>query len=175
MSILNAFANNEGSWLLDALTGSYLEKTLPLECIRVLAGFGPKKGEHLLKRSLLHPPESLQKKVFPWIEDGMKEVEEMIRTKGSEHSGRSFLKTLSFFRVVILQDACFYLENNQYSSHPIFSSNLFQDQEFLEYKRQLLSLAYENELPESLALKRVRILDFFLFCLKIIHLLGQTN
>lgn len=143
-------------WLMDSLSGSYLDKTLPLETIRALSGFpSKKKGRLFWPRNSLLPPDSLQKKIFPWIENGEKQVIEMIRIEKTEFSGTGFLKLMKYLRVVILQDAVVYLKTPAFMNNPVFKDPLFSSDEFNTFRNQLETFLQEGNIPKSAMLDRV--------------------
>jgi hypothetical protein len=145
-----------GLWLLDALSGSYLDKTLPLESIRALAGVVlPTKGTMFWARNSIIPPDALLAKVFPWIEKGELQVQESIRLHKTEYSGSGFLKVLKYLRIIILQDAVAYMNNSVFSRHPIFKDPLFSTTEFLTFKGQLEHHLQEGDVPKNAMLERV--------------------
>lgn len=78
-----------GFWGLDSMNGSYLSQTLPVDCLRVLAGFG-KDEPYFLKRNTIQPPDELKEQIFPWIDDLEVECRGSIDDHGSEFSGNSF-------------------------------------------------------------------------------------
>lgn len=143
---------------MDALSGSYLEKTLPLEAIRALAGFvPPQKGTLYWPRNSLTPPESLQKKIFSWIENGERQIKELIEEKieKTEFSGIGFLKLLKYLRVVILQDAVVYLNHPMYSKLALWNNPIFKSEEFLLFKSNLEVFLEEQNVPRNIQLERV--------------------
>jgi hypothetical protein len=79
----------QGFWNLDALTASYLSRTLPVDCLKVLAGFKIDET-YFLNRDLLDPPEELQSMIFPWLIEVEQECKQSIKDNGSEYSGNTF-------------------------------------------------------------------------------------
>jgi Centromere DNA-binding protein complex CBF3 subunit, domain 2 len=89
-----------GRWGTDRMVGCYIAG-LPVDAIKVLAGFTAGKRDYFLSRSTVMPPKELQLKVFPQIEHWekmfhAKEVQEDI-------AGPNFLGLLKYLRVVLLQ------------------------------------------------------------------------
>jgi hypothetical protein len=82
-----------GFWGKDALTGSYLSKVLPVDCLHVLAGYS-KDEPYFLHRSVIQPPQELQDEIFPWISELEEECKISIEQNGTEYSGKHiFLHT----------------------------------------------------------------------------------
>ena len=86
-----------------------MNTALPMECLRVLAGFPKDPGHFYLQRAALQPPESLQKKFFPWIEKSFEEVMAVRQELGTEMSGKGFLNLMKHLRTSLLQDAAIFL------------------------------------------------------------------
>jgi hypothetical protein len=60
---------------------------------------------------LVNPPTELQQLIFPWVENSIKLIQNLIQPKKieSEHSGLGFLKLLLLLRRVFLQDAAAFI------------------------------------------------------------------
>lgn len=89
-----------GRWGADRMVGCYLSG-LPVDAIKVLAGFSTRKGDYFINRDCVSPPDELKKMVFPQIEHWKekfhnKEVQEDI-------AGPNFLQFLDHLRTVFLQ------------------------------------------------------------------------
>jgi hypothetical protein len=121
-----------GNWNSNTMENCYLSN-LPRDAMRSLAGFSAKQNDYYLRRAVLEPPISLQKKIFPQVEI----AEDNLRSKTIQPSIAlgAFLDLLKFFRTVILQDAAILLETENYKSHMVFDSEIFKCEEFLDFKR----------------------------------------
>lgn len=91
--------------------------------MRAVAGFGSTPGNYFLKRGVATPPESLQRKIWPWIE-GVLAAYATGKIANADLAGMQFLELLQELRVVILQDAAILIETSPGMSvwkHPVFS------------------------------------------------------
>jgi hypothetical protein len=66
-----------GRWAIGQMFMSYLTQ-IPLEVLLVQAGFLSDKGAYNLVRSSVPVPECLRKMSFPWVEEKLKVVKEVI-------------------------------------------------------------------------------------------------
>ena len=80
------FFTRLGFWNLDSLTASYLCRTLPVDALKVLAGFEIQES-YFITRDCIQPPQELLNQIFPWIQDLETECSQMVINEGSEHSG----------------------------------------------------------------------------------------
>lgn len=95
-----------GRWSSDRMVGCYLTG-LPVDVIKVLAGFTTRKSDYFNNRSSIEPSEELRKMVFPWIghwreKSYKKKIEDDI-------AGPSFLDLTGYLRTDFLQ-ATFFLQ-----------------------------------------------------------------
>ena len=92
-----------------------------MSSIRVIQGFPEEKGCFWLPRALATPPLSLQRMIFPWVE----EWQERIRTEPSVQTicGEGFARLLVELRTIILQDDAVLLR--QLGTHEMFKSAEF--------------------------------------------------
>ncbi|KAG2211043.1 hypothetical protein INT45_001099 [Circinella minor] len=112
---------------MQSMERHYLMK-LSRASIRAVNGFPTGKGRYWLPRALVQPEESLQRKIFPEVDDWLSKVESENDAKRSI-SAQGFLRLMKTMRVVILQDAAVLRE--QYPTHPMFNHPIFQGQDFL--------------------------------------------
>ena len=134
---------SHGGWnLRDALYQHYLTG-VPMDMIRHLAGYPPKlpsdKPVPLIRRSVVRPPESLVKKVFPFI-DEMQTYREASPDKfpASECGAlEGFLRFTKEAAAYFLQDCAVMYEDM--SGHIIFSTPALSCLEFFNFRDQLLS------------------------------------
>lgn len=57
-----------GLWANDALNKHYL-KGIPLDVVRLMAGFDEKGGSYFLPRAAVKPPPSVVEQVWPWVDE----------------------------------------------------------------------------------------------------------
>jgi hypothetical protein len=70
-----------GNWDLCVQETTYSAK-LPLKAIKPAAGFPTEKGLHWSPREMLEPPQSLQEKIFKFVEEGCEAVKNAILQDG---------------------------------------------------------------------------------------------
>ncbi|MGH7974681.1 MAG: hypothetical protein ACREBR_04085, partial [bacterium] len=130
-----------GRWNAQAMEGCYLSQ-LAREPMRVLAGFGPKTRTYFIPRDTVQPSESLLSKVFPPV---TRLLEEEANRGTPNIAAIGFLRLLLYLRKVLLQDAV--QLQVHYPNHPLWRHEVFQSQEFLDFKQQLLSVTEHTETP----------------------------
>ena len=118
---------------MDSFSGAYQSRTLPYDVIRVLAGFGAEELSYRLLRDFVDPPKDLEKLIFPWVEDSITLIQDLLKRRviHSEHSGLGFLKLLLLLRRVFLQDAAAFYLNSDFSKYEVFQLPLFKTAEFV--------------------------------------------
>lgn len=126
-----SFIQDLGNWNVDTRRDVYSAK-LPMKAMRVMAGHDDQKGSVFVARSLLAPPESLQLQIFPFIEHALHSIEQV---QWNCSTAYCFLQLLKRLRVVILQDAAEMLVKER--QHIIFSSEVFQSEEFHRYVQEM--------------------------------------
>jgi len=114
-----------GNWKPSTMDKHYSLK-LPMKSMRHYAGFVKADGLHFNPRTVLKPPESLRRELFPWVDDAMKAID-MERAKPTSNNetcstARSFLMYMDKMRTVILQDAAYILERHpERALHRLFT------------------------------------------------------
>ena len=140
----------QGRWNSQAMENCYLT-TIPREAVRGLAGFDPKRPSFCLPRASLAPPDRLVSLVFPWIDDWVSK-----RDAGSLELTiclDSFLKTMKFLRVVLLQDAvCL---KRQFPDLFIWTNALFTTSEFLEFEKRMERCIAESSRPDDQRIREI--------------------
>ncbi|KAG2191270.1 hypothetical protein INT47_004031 [Mucor saturninus] len=131
------------------MNGAYLTG-LPRGIMRSLAGF-PQQGTFFLPRNTTIPSENLQTKLFPEASMWLSKIHEGHAEQTVSAEG--FLKLLLTIRITFLQDSVFVQQ--KFPTHPIWKHDLFQDEEYLSFKRQLLASSQAEENQESIMLQRV--------------------
>ena len=124
-----------GQWQLDVVLRHYLTP-LAIDCMYVLSGFDKNGKNYFLPREGIDPPDALQKKIFPFLEDyyGCQTGTSLCPHNVScdrTFAGAGFVELLVWLRKVILQDACLI---DFHHLLPVFSQP-----DFISYKRTLLS------------------------------------
>lgn len=89
-----------GRWGSDRMVGCYIAG-LPVEAIKVLAGFTIRQGDYFLGRSSAIPPKRLQEMIFPNVE--FWQVKFRTKQVQEDIAGPNFLELLSYLRIVLLQ------------------------------------------------------------------------
>ncbi|KAG2217651.1 hypothetical protein INT45_000781 [Circinella minor] len=118
-----------GRWTNDSMEGSYLTN-LPRRMLRVMASFDPNGKTFYLPRASVSPPSSLQRKVFPWVEEWQTKIDQGQGDQSVAADG--FLKMLQILKVTFLQDSVMMIKRHPRLS--IWSAPLFNDPEYLAYK-----------------------------------------
>lgn len=138
--------NMIGFWKIDSFAGAYQSRALPYDVIRVLAGFHQDQLSYTIKRDLVKVPQSLLNKTFPWVDESLQEINDLIKTKAidSEHSGNGFLCMLKYLRKTFVQDAAAYYLESDFRNFEVFGLELFQSDEFLLYKQKLQDVLSDN-------------------------------
>jgi hypothetical protein len=140
--------DRQGHWATKSRVGAYAKHSIPFDCVRVLAGFGPEPGRYYLPRALLSPPDSLQRKIFPQLETSKAKMLQ----NGSEIAGGSLMDLLQYMRTVILQDAVILLDAKY--SHPLLDHPIFASPEFRVFSDQLIQAIKSTPQPEVLLLQQ---------------------
>jgi len=91
---------------------AYLSR-LPRKLLRRMAGFLKEEGSYVLPRGDFKPPASLQKLVWPWLQQWLDRIYSRAEGKGwaagglqqDDQAAASFLKLLLVLRDVFLQDS----------------------------------------------------------------------
>lgn len=100
-------------WSTRTISANYLERSSS-QFIKAMAGFDTEnKEEDFILREHTVPPDSLQKKILTFLEAEEENFEELdsnlpMNTPRDLYTPRLF-ELLRYFRIVILQDLCFYL------------------------------------------------------------------
>ena len=138
-----------GRWAGDTFGGAYARE-VPREALRVLADF-PKetRNTYFLPRSMVEPPEALQKQIFPELETYLQKFSD--GKIDSEITAVSFLKLLKYLRVVFLQDVV--LIKEKYPDLIVFDLPIFSTPGWEEFEKQakLASGVQESPMDTRLA------------------------
>ena len=128
-----------GRWNNQAMENCYLT-SLPREAMRTLAGFEPGRGNFYTKRATLQPPETLQKAIFPEVDDWLRRID---KAKCEENiAAVVFFKLLAYLRSVFLQDSMFMQQ--KFPHHPAWQHKMFSSDEYGQFKAEL-EIRHRNE------------------------------
>lgn len=118
---------------------------------KLMAGHKPEDGSYYISRECLLPPSSLQKLVFPRLEESW-EYLRSIPVKERDRAAQAFLETLEWLRIVILQDGVILSE--KYPNSPLWKNRPFNLPEFQSFKRLALRKMEDEVHPEHVQLQR---------------------
>ncbi|KAG2209610.1 hypothetical protein INT45_007237 [Circinella minor] len=139
-----------GRWNSESMENNYLT-CVPRTAIRVIQGFPEDKGCFWLSRALVTPSLSLQKKIFPMVEEWQQNMQE--DSSCQTICGEGFLKLLVELRTIILQDAVFFKQ--LVPDHEIFSHEVFQCEEFTTFAEELNRTINSTTPPAEVEIQRV--------------------
>lgn len=110
---------------------AYLSQ-LPVKFLQKVAGFQKDEGSYYIARAHHQPPPSLEREIFPWIEEWLGHIEARAEGKSWKAGGlqevdsaaHDFLKLLKHLRHILLQDLT--ILQPVYPKLPLFRSSIFQ-------------------------------------------------
>jgi len=148
-----------GRWNQSVLCQAYLTH-LPREFLRIVAGFSSSSGDYYLARAAHEPPYTLQKQLWPWIEEWEPRFEARARRCSWAQGGLDeddlaadgFLKLLRHLRVVLLQDLA--VLQPRYPGLPFFAHAPFSMPEWKDYALLVQADTIGVSEPPSLLLQR---------------------
>src|SRR5947207_1830264 len=121
---------------------------------RQFAGFPADRGNYYLSRSVLPPPESLRKKVFPRVEESL-QIVESFSSETQDKAAGAVLHTFDLFHTVILEDAVVFKLDPRFQNSPLWINKLFNDPEFLRYQLNARQTAHEDTIPMAIQIQRL--------------------
>lgn len=144
-----------GRWSSGVVESSYLTK-FPMAAIRAIAGWNPQGGDFYLAR-YVEVPESLQKKLYPWVDQWIEELEKRpvnLKSRGPSHNlkdedqsdmtGLAFCYMMRTLRKLFWQDIVYY--RAAFPKLFLWNDVIFEGQDFLEFEsRSLVSSRPEVE------------------------------
>ncbi len=141
-----------GRWNQEAMESCYLT-SLPRQAMRVLAGFPTERGSFYIERALVDPPQSLQEKVFP-------EIDQWLHLIGAEAdngvektiAAHGFLSTLKQMRAILLQDAVFLIE--EFPSLAVWDHEIFQMDDFKTFAAELKQAIITTPEPADIIIQQ---------------------
>ena len=121
---------SSGNWDPKTQESRYSSK-IPTAALRVIAGFEADEL-HWNPRTSVEPPESLQKMMFPWIEEELEKVFAAVENDDKDRSTAiATLRLWQYLRKVILQDAAaMIIEFPERREHTMWRLPVFQTPEF---------------------------------------------
>jgi hypothetical protein len=148
-----------GRWNQSVLCQAYLTH-LPREFMRVVAGFSKTSSDYYIARAAYEPPEALQKRLWPWIEEWEPRFEVRARRCSWAQGGLDeddlaadgFLKLLRKLRVVLLQDLA--VLQPRYPTLPFFAHAPFYGPEWDDFALLVQAEVTGESEPPSLLLQR---------------------
>lgn len=168
-----------GGWNTDALSTSYLTH-LPLEFVRVMAGFKPAPGDFYLPRAKVEPPLSLVQSLWPWVDQWQAwfrqnkklsgQPDQNLRERPSyegislkdlppsqedrdDLAAQGFLELMCELRTILLQDSV--LLSAEFPDHPLWKDPLFVRGDYLQFAQEVQSAMADVEEPIDLRLRKV--------------------
>lgn len=130
-------------------------ENLSLRFIKLMAGFEGSEA-YLIQREQIIPPESLQRKIFPWLEA---EVVLFNQQGGDSRDsfGSTFFSIMLQFRIIVLQDLA---HLSQLAPKSILSRHsINQDPEFLQFKKKFNSINRIEKAAKNDAVSAAREVD----------------
>ena len=122
-----------GRWENGSMDACY-GRTLPLNAMRVMAGFSGTLKNYKIHRDI-EVPSKLLKQVFPGVEN-LYEEEQRKPEREQVYAKLQFLELLIYLRKVILQDSC--RLRLKYPNHPIFKHPVFDDPDYLGFQQDVI-------------------------------------
>jgi hypothetical protein len=138
-----------GRWNSNAMEKCYMG--IPHEALRSLAGFRP-DGMVYIPRASHAPPDSLKEQVFPRLK-GWKTRYATGENVDTSISAHQCMKLLEHLSVVVLQDAAVLMD--MFPGHPLFQHEIFESDEFLEFKQAVDSIVQQDDRPAQMVLREL--------------------
>ena len=88
---------------------SYYLDGLPVQAVKVLAGFSIRDGDYFIIRAAIEPPEELKRLVFPEIDDWLQKFYAGVVQQDT--AGPNFLTMMKCLRTVFLQVTTLFFSN----------------------------------------------------------------
>lgn len=127
-------------------------ENLSLRFIKLMAGFEGSET-YLIQREQIIPPESLQRKIFPWLEAEVVLFNQQ-GVDSRDSFGSTFFSIMLQFRIIVLQDLA---HISQLAPKSILSRHsINQDPEFLQFKKKFNSINRIEKLAKNNAGSAVR-------------------
>ena len=162
-----------GRWNNDAMSQSYLTH-LPLEFVRVMAGFKPTPGDFYIPRAKVQLPESLVRAVWPWIDQWLSWFDRNFDVKALDGTpygapplldvpsakedrldlaAQGFLRLMLVLRTIFLQDSV--LLRREFPAHPMWEDALFGRDDYLRFAEEVKLSLTDLEEPDEIRLRRI--------------------
>ena len=143
------YIKNLGNWKPDTQDERYLAHT-PIKIMKVMAGASKNHKVHCNPRTLLKPPEELQRLVFPFIER-CKIFLNALDEYDPRPTYRVFLDFMYIVRTVLLQYVAQLI--NIERTHILFDREVFKTGLFLNYRETMGTFCSTSLNPVSQSLK----------------------
>ena len=148
-----------GRWNQSVLCQAYLTH-LPRQFMRIVAGFSGTQGDFFLPRAVYEPPVTLQRQLWPWIEEWEPRFEARSRRRRwaqggldeDDLAGDGFLKLMRRLRIVLLQDLA--VLQPRFPSLPFFNHAPFHGREWEGFASTVQARVEDTTEPPSLLLQR---------------------
>jgi len=129
-----------GGWRATGSLDNHYLTHVPMKFVRWVCGYSetPVPTENICLRSVLVPPESLWKRVYPFYDEVLNAMEQEPHWKEvgeKDTTLKGFLEMLEYSAKYFLQDCA--VLHPRMSQHPIFQTELLTSQEFIDFKKQL--------------------------------------
>ncbi len=145
--------DKQGHWAVKSRNGAYANNVIPWDCVRVLAGFGPKSNRYYIPRDLVDPPPELLSQIFPNL-DNSRDIMLQGKATKTEIAGTNFMDLLQYMRRIILQEAVILLNFETFKTHPIFTHSIFNNSMFNEFAINLRSVMQNTPTPDTVLLQQ---------------------
>jgi hypothetical protein len=126
--------------------------------MRLMAGFSHERaGLYHLKRAIAEPPQSLQRHIWPWLDEAAQMYALGYASgQGSDldQSGDQFVKLLLELRVVLLQDSALLMP--RFPKLPLWKHPVFSHDDWSRFAEQVREAEAREEEPEHVLLARTQ-------------------
>jgi len=131
---------------------------LPRSFMKLMAGFSHERaGLYHLKRAIAEPPQSLQRHIWPWLDEAAQMYALGYASgQGSDldQSGDQFVKLLLELRVVLLQDSALLMP--RFPKLPLWKHPVFSHDDWSRFAEQVREAEAREEEPEHVLLARTQ-------------------
>lgn len=122
---------------------------VPFSAMRSCAGCGKDIGRYYLPRSTIVPSLSLQKMVWPSVENARERLLQL-EDHAKYLTAHRFMNAMDQLRIVVLQDAAYFLTQcPDRADHALFEDDMFKTDEFQKYLEQFSKEYKHKTLPEN--------------------------
>ena len=137
-----------GNWGHDVYDKHYSGR-MPLQAMRISAGYKKDRGSYYLPRSIIIPPRDLCKGVYPNITQAGQDFLRLSPSVQRDRvTARKFLHFMDYMAVVAIQDAAWFITHGR-AQHPIFQMPFFRTDAFRNYTSVFAQQLATLELPAN--------------------------